>query len=237
MEFLGGHYAVIGAQSGIGRAVAEALIRLKVPTVIADRYAPSLPGALLSVAVDVSDEQAVAALADQLPRPLAGVLLTAGILTTGAIEHMSAQEMMQLLTVNLLGPCLVAKHVGPLLVPRGSLVLTASELAFVGTADSPVYSATKGGVVSLCRSLAIAWKDREIRVNALCPGATDTPLIQATWHGERPSSTRSRDESGMPWGRLATPEEAAGAGLFLLSRQSAFVNGHALVADGGAIIW
>lgn len=237
MDFLPGHYVVMGSASGIGRAVAESLIRLNIPTVTSDRLAPSIPGAVASFAVDVADEHAVAAMATRLPRPLAGVILTAGILTTGSIEQMSAQDMVQLLMVNLMGPCLVAKHLGPLLEPRGSMVLTASELAFVGTADSPVYSATKGGVVSLCRSLAVAWRDREIRVNALCPGATDTPLIQATWHGNQPSSTRQRDESGIPWGRLATPEEVAGAGLFLLSRQAAFVNGHALVADGGAIIW
>jgi NAD(P)-dependent dehydrogenase (short-subunit alcohol dehydrogenase family) len=228
---------VLGGSSGIGRAVALAAAPRGYEVIVADISPPSdAPGVYLPV--DVADPVSVKALAETMQAPLDGIVNAAGIQIAESIESMTDADIARQVAVNLTGMAYVAKYFGPQLSSGASVVLVSSELAFIGTGQSPVYSATKGGITALARSLAIAWRARGIRVNALCPGATDTALLRRVWDAmPDPALAEAADTALIPLGRLATPDEIAGAALFLLSSDASFVTGHALVADGGTIIW
>jgi len=118
-------------------------------------------------------------------------------------------------------------------------MLVASELALVGSRyGNIVYSATKGGVTALVRSLAVHCAPRKIRVNTLCLGATLTSMLKEAWTRTADAVEAARkDAAAVVLGMVGTPEEIAVVALFLLSSASSFVDGHALVADGGATIW
>lgn len=230
---------VVGGSSGIGRAVVRGAASRDYEVIVADITHPADgPGFGSYLSVDVADPVSVKALAGQITFPLDGMVDAAGIQIAAPIETMADADIARQVAVNLTGMAYIAKYCGPHLRHGASVVLVASELAYIGTAQSPVYSATKGGITALARSLAIAWRERAIRVNALCPGATDTPLLRRVWDAmPDPKGAEASDTALIPLGRLGTPEEIAAAALFLLSPDASFVTGHALVADGGTIIW
>jgi len=233
-----GRYLIIGGSSGIGRAATDLILERGEAVTVMDLREPHRPD-VPYIPIDVADPAKVRAAMAGLSVPLNGWLHTAGISVSAPIEEMADADIARQVAVNLTGMCLAAKYVSPHLAEGAAVVLVASELAFVGsTRGGIVYSATKGGVVSLARSLAVAWRHRRIRVNALCPGATRTPMIEASWTHERdPEAAAREDAAGAVLSRVAAPEEIARAAWFLLSEESSFVDGHALVADGGAIIW
>jgi NAD(P)-dependent dehydrogenase (short-subunit alcohol dehydrogenase family) len=229
---------VIGGSSGIGRATVEHCRNKGWEPVVADRRPPPAELGAAFYSLDVSDPESVRSASALVRAPLAGLVAAAGIQIAAPIEEMSDGDVARQIAVNLTGMAYALKYFGPLLEDGASVVLVASELAFIGTAESPVYAATKGGVVALARSLAVAWRHRRIRVNALCPGATDTPLIRAVWNAKPdPARAEAEDVAQIPLGRLACPAEIAAVAGFLLSADAAFVTGHALVADGGTIAW
>lgn len=229
---------VIGGSSGIGRATVEHCRNKGWTPIVADRRPPPAELGAVFYSVDVSDPESVRSASALVGAPLAGLVAAAGIQIAAPIEEMSDADVARQIAVNLTGMAYALKYFGPLLEDGASVVLVASELAFIGTAESPVYAATKGGVVALARSLAVAWRHRRIRVNALCPGATDTPLIRAVWNAKPdPARAEAEDVAQIPLGRLARPAEIAAVAGFLLSADAAFVTGHALVADGGTIAW
>lgn len=229
---------VIGGSSGIGRATVEHCRNKGWTPIVADRRPPPAELGAVFYSVDVSDPESVRSASALVGAPLAGLVAAAGIQIAAPIEEMSDADIARQIAVNLTGMAYALKYFGPLLEDGASVVLVASELAFIGTAESPVYAATKGGVVALARSLAVAWRHRRIRVNALCPGATDTPLIRAVWNAKAdPARAEAEDVAQIPLGRLAHPAEIAAVAGFLLSADAAFVTGHALVADGGTIAW
>ena len=229
---------VIGGSSGIGRATVEHCRNKGWTPIVADRRPPPAELGAVFYSVDVSDPESVRSASALVGAPLAGLVAAAGIQIAAPIEEMSDADVARQIAVNLTGMAYALKYFGPLLEDGASVVLVASELAFIGTAESPVYAATKGGVVALARSLAVAWRHRRIRVNALCPGATDTPLIRAVWNAKAdPARAEAEDVAQIPLGRLARPAEIAAVAGFLLSTDAAFVTGHALVADCGTIAW
>lgn len=229
---------VVGGSSGIGAAVVRRLAERGDRVWNLDRKAPERADGARFVETDVASATSVRDALSQLDEPLEGWVQAAGIQIGIPIEEMSDDEIARQIAVNLTGACLSAKYVSPHLADGASAVLVSSELAFIGSAQSPVYTATKGALVSLARSLAVAWRHRRIRVNALCPGATDTPLLRQQWDGiPDPEAARKADEAAVLLGRFALPEEIANVCAFLLSAESSFVDGHALVADGGTIAW
>ena len=124
----------------------------------------------------------------------------------------------------------------------GSILFTASTSGLVGSPFSPVYSAAKFGLVGLARSLAKRYGRDNIRVNSLCPGTTDTPMLRvfvarpdnpATQGMDPEELVRNRGASN-PLGRMGKPEEMANAALFLLSDEASFVTGASLAVDGGS---
>lgn len=231
-----GHYVVVCGSSGIGAAIVSALMKNQHRVTNCDIMPAATEGTYL--AMDVSSPASVKAASLQITGPIDGYVHAAGIQIAVPIEAMKDEDITRQIAVNVNGPAWVAKYFSPLLCSGSSVVLIGSELVFVGTAQSPVYAATKGAVVSLARSLAVAWRDRAIRVNALCPGATRTPLLQGVWQlSANPAEAEAEDARGVLLGRLGAPDEIAQAALFLLSSAASFVDGHALVADGGTIIW
>jgi len=136
--------------------------------------------------------------------------------------------------VNLRSVFLCCKHGIPHLLESGggSVINTASFVALMGAATSQIsYTASKGGVLALSRELGVEFARRGVRVNALCPGPVDTPLLQELYASD-PEQARRRLVH-VPVGRFARPEEIANGALFLASDESSFMTGAALVVDGG----
>jgi NAD(P)-dependent dehydrogenase (short-subunit alcohol dehydrogenase family) len=136
--------------------------------------------------------------------------------------------------VNATGVYLCCKHGIPYLLERGggSVINVASFVALVGAATSQIsYTASKGAVLALSRELAVEFARRGIRVNALCPGPVETPMLLRLFAEDPAAFERRRVH--LPMGRLATPREIASAALFLASDESSYVNGATFVVDGG----
>jgi NAD(P)-dependent dehydrogenase (short-subunit alcohol dehydrogenase family) len=116
---------------------------------------------------------------------------------------------------------------------RGSIVTIASVEGLEGTAGGSSYNASKGAVVIFTKNMAIDYGRRGVRVNCICPGFIDTPLFRSVMDSPGMTTVRERYREEHKLGRFGRPEEIAGAALFLVSDDSSFVTGHALVVDGG----
>lgn len=247
---------VTGAGSGIGRAVAllcaergARIAALDVDGEAARRVAGEAvragAPAALPLPCDVADEdrvaRAVAACTGELGTP-DGVFANAGVEVNGPAHEMPLADWRRVLEINLTGVFLTCKHALRAMLAAGgggSIVCASSPSAFVGFAGggNGAYGASKGGITALVRSLALDYAPYGIRVNAVVPGATDTPLLLAGVPEERHASARRdlRDAAReqIPLRRLGEPREIAQAVAWLLSAESSYVTGSHLVCDGG----
>ena len=234
MARLSGKVAIVtGAASGIGKATVE-LFRSEGATVI---------GADLSdgadVCVDAGDEAQVKALVEQVARDHGGldiVFANAGVSGGFAsIAEQSAEDWAEILRVNLIGPFLAIKYAAPLMAKRGggSIVCTASVAGLRSGAGGAAYSASKAGVINLVQTAAQQLSGSGIRVNAICPGLIETGMTQPIYDTARASGQQNRLGELNPLKRGGEPDEIAHAALFLASDESSYVNGAALVVDGG----
>jgi NAD(P)-dependent dehydrogenase (short-subunit alcohol dehydrogenase family) len=161
----------------------------------------------------------------------------AGISMTKPILDTSEEDFDKLVAINFKGVFVGCKYAIPHLLenPDGGVILNmSSNGGLIGRPGDPLYSATKHAVMGLTKSLALTYADRKIRVNALCPGPIDTPVL---WDGLEPGADREefvrKVVANCPTPRMAAPEEVARAALFLASDHSSFVNGVGLAVDGG----
>ncbi|CAH0296884.1 SDR family NAD(P)-dependent oxidoreductase [Microbacterium sp. Bi128] len=235
-------YLVTGASSGIGLATTRALLAqgamvaaVGLPDRLLEDAKSQVSGAVIFIEADVSESQQVDgafARAEAELGPLSGAFNAAGISSVAPIAETSDELWQRLIRVNLTGTFHFARAAARTLSANGggSLVCTASELSHVGQAGYTAYTATKGGVLSMMRSLAAELAPAGVRVNALSPGTTDTPMLAAEFANEE---ERARDEVSVPLGRFALPEEIAAAALWLLGPESSYVTGTNLVVDGG----
>jgi NAD(P)-dependent dehydrogenase (short-subunit alcohol dehydrogenase family) len=164
---------------------------------------------------------------------------SAGVMTTGTAEETSEDTYQLAVDVNLGGCFRLAKFGIPALARAGggSVILTASELGLVGASSAAAYCAAKGGVVNLTRALAIDAAPQQVRVNALCPGPIDTPMMQGWYQTGDPVELEKIQITPLLLKRIGRPREIADAALFLATDESSFMTGTTLVVDGGATAW
>jgi NAD(P)-dependent dehydrogenase (short-subunit alcohol dehydrogenase family) len=196
-------------------------------------------GSAFAVALDVADEAAVREMIAATAARFGGIDVlynNAGISPDddSSILDTSVEAWQRVQDVNTKGVFLCCKHGIPHLLERGggSVINVASFVAILGAATSQIsYTASKGAVLSMSRELAVQFARQGVRVNALCPGPVETPLL-LNLYGGNPAAYERR-KIHWPMGRLGKPGEIVAAALFLASDESSFVNGAAFVVDGG----
>lgn len=242
---------VTGAASGIGRASAIAFAREGARLAVVDR---NELGGLDTVSairsagheaffarVDVTSESEIArTVQDTFQRwdRIDILFNNAGILLVKPIEQMTEEEWDRVMAVNLKSAFLATKHVVPHMRRggKGAILNTGSIGSFTGQVCTPVYSASKGAIALLTKSLALDLGRDGIRVNCICPGITDTPMLREhLGHGEEGEARIRARLSRVPLGKILSPEDVARAAVYLVSDDSEGITGILHVVDGGLI--
>jgi len=240
---------VTGGASGIGLATAARLSREGACVAVVDRADPEAAARALvadggdawGIQADVADEAQVCVMVDAVLSRAGRVnslVNAAGISSPRpiTIDEATMAEWHALCGVNLTGTFLCCRAVIPAMRRGGggAIVNIASELGLVGAPRSAMYGATKGAVVQLTRALAVDHAADQIRVNCVCPGPVDTPLLRGSIARAADPQAKLRAEiASTLLGRLGRPEEIASVIRFLLSDEASFVTGSIVVADGG----
>ena len=242
-DFKGKVALVTGAGSGIGKAMAAAFSDAGAALVVSDINAGSgaataseigdSGGNAVFVQTDVSDQDQVDTLiktcTDTYGR-LDFACNNAGVLHAGTeTAQIAPEDWDHLMSVNLRGVWSCMRREIPVMLEQelGAIVNTASVAGLVGVPGAACYAATKWGVVGLTKSAALDYAGQGLRINAVCPGVADTPMIQGT------PVEAAQAVQAIPMGRMARPVEIAPDTLWMCSDQASYVNGHAMVVDGG----
>jgi NAD(P)-dependent dehydrogenase (short-subunit alcohol dehydrogenase family) len=243
---------VTGSTAGIGKAMAKAFAQEGAKVTILSRHLDAVArtrseleaagATTLSFCADVSRLADVEQFVEGTVRAWGRIDIlvnNAAILPPpGPLAEMSDKEWTDVLAVNLTGVFFTCREVWPHLVAAGggTIINLVSVIAFKGTANMAAYSATKGGVLSMSRSLAKEGAPLGIRVNCIAPGFIDTPMnekLLGQW--KDPEQWLAETIANIPLARAGHPEEVARAAVFLASDESSYTTGHTLTVDGGAI--
>jgi NAD(P)-dependent dehydrogenase (short-subunit alcohol dehydrogenase family) len=250
-NFVGKVAFVTGAANGIGRATALAFARHGASVVAGDvaeqanqetvRMIEEQWGQGLAVRCDVTrvgDVKAALAQAVEVFGRLDFAFNNAGIepRTSAPTAEYEEEEWNRIIDTNLRGVFLCMKYEIPLILAQGggAIVNTSSGAGIIGIKGSPAYTAAKHGVIGLTRSAALDYAPHNIRINAVCPGYIDTPMMDRFTGGTLEGRAKVIAEE--PIGRMGKPEEIAAAVIWLCSDAAAFVIGHAMVLDGGQTV-
>jgi NAD(P)-dependent dehydrogenase (short-subunit alcohol dehydrogenase family) len=233
----GRRLVVVGGASGIGRSVALLGMVEGAGVAVLDRDPWQGSGTpALALRVDVTDRAAVDAGFTQAAMALSGLdglVYCAGIDLLSTLEKTEDDAFTRLLDVNLTGAMRCCRALLPHMAKTGgSIVLLSSAAGLRPIPERSAYCASKAGLVMLAKSLAMELAARDIRVNAICPGAVDTPLFRSTLGGNE-TLTLEAIRNRYALGRIAEPEELARAAIFLTSAASSYITGTALAVDGG----
>jgi len=238
---LGGRVCIVtGASGGIGAATVEAFQREGATVVGVDVLAGS-PGEL-SLQADLTSEEQVQGIYREVSERFGHIDVlfnNAGISPNddGSVIETTLEAWERVQAVNLRSVFLCCKHGIPALLrndgpERGSIINTASFVAVMGAATSQIsYTASKGGVLAMTRELGVEFARRGVRVNALCPGPVDTPLLKELYAKDPEQAARRLVH--VPMGRFARAEEIAQAVVFLASAESSFMTATSFLVDGG----
>lgn len=249
MGSLNGKVAIVtGAAAGIGKASALLFAQEGASLLLVDlsesveqtaEHIRSEGGSARAKCLDSSDEDAVASVISDAIKEygrLDVILANAGI--SGGLKSLfeqDAQDWSEVLKVNLIGAFLAIKYGAKVMAEQGggSIICTASIAGLRSGAGGPAYSASKAGVINLVQVAAQQLSSSNVRVNAICPGLVETGMTSMIFDAARGSGKEDRLGRLNPLRRAGLAEEIARAALFLASDASSYVNGHALVADGG----
>jgi NAD(P)-dependent dehydrogenase (short-subunit alcohol dehydrogenase family) len=225
MRFSGKQIVVTGAASGLGLAIARAAEAEGARIIALDRDPAPFADALRC---DVSDEAQVrGALADV--ERLDGLVNSAGVPLRTRVPDTAMADYDRLMAVNLRGSFLAAKYAIPKMRGQGGAILHLSSVTgTTGTRGRAAYSASKGAIVALTRAMALDHAAERIRVNCLCPGFVDTPLL-----AKMAPDKRARLAAAHPLGRIGTVADIVPMALLLLSDDGAWITGQAIGVDGG----
>lgn len=248
-SFVGKVAVVTGGASGIGRATALAFAKEGARVVVADvltedgeetvHLIQDGGGEAFFVRCDVSQDADAAELIERAVAVYGRVDCAhnnAGILgTLATTAECDESNWDRVIAINLKGVWLCMKYELRQMLKQGggTIVNTASNVGLVGAALLPAYCASKGGVIQLTRAAALEYATSGIRINAVCPGLVQTPMVENM--AAHDPEFAARAEASQPIGRIAQPEEIAAAVLWLCSDASSFVTGHPLAVDGGIL--
>lgn len=244
LDLSGRRALVTGAASGIGRAIALAFAGAGATVAVnhcgqaqaAAAVVAACGSAAAAFDADVGKADAVARLFDELEAALGGIDIlvnNAAIVQVKPFLELTDDDWDRVLETNLKSVFLCCRAALPGMLARGNgcIINIASELAYLGRAQYAAYTAAKGGVITLTRSLAREFAPT-VRVNGIAPGPTDTPMLRSEL-----AITGALDaETAIPAGRLGRPEEIAATALFLASAHSGFYHGEMLSPNGGALM-
>ena len=251
-EFYKGKVAfVTGAGSGIGRTTALAFAREGAAVVVADiseqgnqetvRMIEELGGRAVAVRCDVTRTEDVKAALTKTVEAFGRLdfaFNNAGIepRNPAPTAEYEEEEWNRIIDINLRGVFLCMKHEIPLILKQGggAIINTSSGAGIVGIKGSPAYTAAKHGVIGLTKAAALDYASQNLRINAVCPGYIDTPMMGRFTGGT--DEGRAKVIAEEPVGRMGKPEEIAAAVIWLCSDAAAFVIGHAMVIDGGQTV-
>ncbi len=250
-SFIGKVAFITGGSSGIGRATALAFARAGASVVVGDvaeqgnqetaRLIEQEGGRALAVRCDVTQTDDVKAALEKTGETFGRLdfaFNNAGIepKKPAPTADYDEEEWNRIIDIDLRGVFLCMKHEIPLMLAHGggAIVNTSSGAGIIGIKGSPAYTAAKHGVIGLSRAAALDYAAQNIRINAVCPGYIDTPMM-GRFTGGTPEG-RAKVISEEPIGRMGRPEEIANAVLWLCSDAASFVVGHALVVDGGQTV-
>ncbi|MFG1610260.1 SDR family NAD(P)-dependent oxidoreductase [Actinoplanes sp. NPDC049265] len=249
---LNGKVAVVtGAARGIGAAIALRFAQEGAAVVCADRLEDELAATVAGIVesggtgrasvVDVASEEDNQRLVRDAVTAFGRLDVfhaNAAVQVMGDLTRTSPIDWDDMYAVNVRGVALGIRHAVPAMRRSGggSILITASLLGIVGDPDLPYYGATKGALRSLCRSVAAAYGPDNIRCNTICPGDVETALLQEFFDfQDDPAEARRRITEHYPLRRFATPQDVAGAALFLAGDEARYISGIDLPVDGGLL--
>jgi NAD(P)-dependent dehydrogenase (short-subunit alcohol dehydrogenase family) len=242
---------VTGAASGMGAVAAETFAREGAKIIATDYAAGPLEatvarvrdarGEIIGVPGDVAIAADVKLAVDEGVKAFGKLNVlynNAGIMPNEdtSVEETSEETLARVLDVNLKGVFYCCKYGIPALLKAGggSVINIASFVAILGcSVPQDAYTASKGGVLSLTRSLAVQYGPQGVRANAICPGPVETPMLRQLWSSEEERNKRLRR---IPLGRFGAPEDIINAGVFLASDESSWITGNTFMVDGGVTI-
>ncbi|WP_234870783.1 SDR family NAD(P)-dependent oxidoreductase [Alitabrizicola rongguiensis] len=238
---------ITGATSGIGAAIARELAGPELALILVGRNLKagaaisaelSRHGPVLFVAEDLADRSAperVVAAAEAFAGPVTGLVNNAGMLTNGTALTTTDADWDRLMDLNLTAAFRMSRAVLPGMIAarRGVILHIASDWALMGAQGALAYAVSKAGLAQLARCMALDHAAQGVRVNALCPGDTDTPMMDLAQPGQDRTAIASNLAQGIPMGRVAQAPEIAKVAAFLMSDAASFMTGALVPVDGG----
>jgi NAD(P)-dependent dehydrogenase (short-subunit alcohol dehydrogenase family) len=225
MRFAGKYIVITGAASGLGLAIAQGAAAEGAHIVALDRVAGPFQDSRIC---DIADETQVKESLSGLNR-IDALVNSAGIARRAKVDETQMADFDAVMGVNVRGAFLVSKYALPLMRPHGGAILhLSSGVATTGTRNRAAYTASKGAILSLTRNMALDYAADEVRVNCLCPGFVNTPLLASM-----PAERRAKLAALHPLGRMGEPDDLVPMALLLISDQARWITGQAIAVDGG----